>query len=81
MGLILTASHCVDNMSVLFEIEFYNGAKKRQIPQNKIADLWKHHLDEAIEKQRDLFFREAKKRGFPNALTLYNKYKSTLLSA
>jgi len=27
LGLILTASHCVDNMSVLFEIEFYNGAK------------------------------------------------------
>lgn len=27
LGLILTASHCVDGMDILFEVEFYNGAK------------------------------------------------------
>jgi len=26
LGLILTASHCVDNMGVLFEVKFYNNA-------------------------------------------------------
>ena len=64
-----------------FKKEFFDGAKKRQIPASKIPDLWKHHLNEAIEKQRELFFREAKKRGIHNTLTLYNKYKHNLLSA
>ena len=27
IGLILTASHCLDDLSILFEVHFYNGAK------------------------------------------------------
>ena len=63
-----------------FKKEFFAGAKKRKIPENQILDLWHNHLHEAVEKQKEFFFREAKKREFHNATTLYNKYKTNLLT-
>lgn len=65
----------------LFKKEFFENAKIRKIPQDQILSLWKSHLNEAIEKQKSFFLREAKKHGFSDASTLYVKYKSTLLSA
>ena len=64
-----------------FKNAFFEGAKKRQIPSDKILDLWQNHLNDAIEKQKEFFFRESKKKGFHNSNTLYNKYKTNLLSA
>lgn len=64
-----------------FRKEFFDGAKKRKIPENQIMDLWKNHLADAIDKQKEFFFREAKKKGFRNANTLYIKYKNNLLTA
>ncbi len=64
-----------------YKKEFFDSALKRKIPQSKISELWKVHLNEAIEKQKEFFFREAKKHGFTTASTLYTKYKTNLLSA
>lgn len=64
-----------------YKKEFFEGAKRRQIPANKIPDLWTHHLDEAIEKQREFFAREAKRLSLYNVPEIFNKYKANLLKS
>ena len=55
-----------------FKKEFFEEAKKRQIPTNQILDLWQNHLDEAIEKQKEFFSVRQKKEDFtmlPRSIT------------
>lgn len=64
-----------------FKKEFFEGAIKRKIPVSKIPELWRHHLDEAIEKQKEHFFLEAKRLGMINVQGLYADYKKRLLNS
>lgn len=64
-----------------FKKEFFEGAKRRKIPLIKIEELWKVHLSEAIEKEKDHFQREAQRLGLRNVPELFQKYKTTLLTS
>lgn len=64
-----------------FKEEFFAKAKKDKIPEEKIPQLWKNHLLEALNKEKDFFIREALNRDLqqPNHLFERYKQKTTLL--
>jgi len=62
-----------------FRKDFENRAKEKKISQEKTKDLWKNHLVEKLDKKKDFFFQEARKRGFFNPEELWEDYKKNLL--
>jgi hypothetical protein len=44
-----------------FRQEFFDSAKKRKVPEETIKDIWKKHLLEAIQRQKEFFLLECKK--------------------
>jgi hypothetical protein len=65
---------------VYFKQRFYAGARKKKLPEEKIAQLWYEHLSQAIDKQQEYFAREAKKRGILSTNNIFMKYKKNLMS-
>ncbi len=61
-----------------FKNEFFEEAKKKKLPEQKIPVLWQSHLDEALEKQKDFFIREARKRYMEKPEELFITYKRKL---
>lgn len=59
----------------LFKEEFFQKAKKDKLPEEKIPQLWKNHLLDAIEKEKDFFTREALNRDLQQANRLFDRYK------
>ncbi len=58
-----------------FKKEFFDEAKKKQLPEQKIPMLWQAHLDEALEKQKEFFLREARKRYLNKPEEIFVAYK------
>ena len=63
-----------------FKEAFSKKAVDKQIPTFQTNDLWKNHLLQKLEKKKDFFVREARKRGFFNAEELWSNYRKKLLS-
>lgn len=71
-----------DLLSITFyKDEFIKNAKKKKLPENTVSQLWQKHASEAIDKQKEFFIREAKKRNLERPEELFEQYKKKLLAA
>ncbi len=59
--------------------DFQQKAKSKNIPEMETTDLWRNHMLERVEKKKQFFFQEARRRGFFNAEELWKEYKEKLL--
>lgn len=64
-----------------FKKDFFDHAKRKLIPEDKIPQLWKLHLEEAIDRKKEYFLIEAAKRDVPDSTQLFEKYKQQLVDA
>lgn len=64
-----------------YKQDFRLRAAEKKIPIEKIDFLWKDHVKESLNRKRDLFFREAKKRNLPNVDNLWRIYNEKTLSS
>lgn len=55
--------------------EYFQHAKDKKIPQEKIEQLWNNKLLKAVEKKKAFFQMEAKKRNLKEIDHLFEKYK------
>ncbi|MFP4119042.1 MAG: hypothetical protein ACLFTH_03225 [Candidatus Woesearchaeota archaeon] len=62
-----------------FKKEYIENAVKKKISEEKAEELWKQHLEEAIDKLEEYFYREAKKRNLNNPKDLFGVYKRKLV--
>lgn len=65
----------------LIRKSYFDHAKEKRIPEDKAKLLWAKHLQEALDKKRTFFFREAKKRNLANPETLFNQYSEKIMRA
>ncbi|MCD6589839.1 hypothetical protein J7K74_01475 [Candidatus Woesearchaeota archaeon] len=63
-----------------FKKEFRAEAIDKDVPIEKIPELWKIHLLNVLEEKKEYFYREARRRGFQNIDTLWAEYKAKVLS-
>lgn len=54
-------------------------ARDQQIPDTKLADLWRSHLTQALDRQKEYFMEQAKRRHATNAESLWNMYRNGLI--
>ena len=64
-----------------FKRQFWEKAKHNNIPESKIADLWKNHLLQETDLKRKYFFFEAQQRKFSDIEHIWEEYQKSLLSA
>jgi len=64
----------------MYKEDFKKRASQKNIPQEKISFLWKNHVTESLNRKRDFFVREAKKRNLSNIKTLWKEYEVRLLA-
>jgi len=62
-----------------FKKQFWEKARKNNIPENKIELLWKNHLLQEIELKKKYFFFEAQNRRIKNIEELWEEYQHNLL--
>lgn len=62
-----------------YKEDFKLRAYQKSIPAEKISFLWKDHAKVALNRRREFFFREAKKRNLANADNLWHVYSEKLL--
>ena len=63
-----------------YKKEFVDEAKKKKLPESTITQLWRKKVTETIDKKKDLFIREANKRGLPRTEELFKRYKQKQLA-
>lgn len=65
---------------LLSKEEFYEKAKSRDIPYQKISILWRKYLEGQLGKMKQDFFDKSRKRGLPNDQIerLWQRYLSFL---
>lgn len=63
-----------------FKENFEKKASDKQISQLQATDLWKNHLLQKMDKKKQFFFREARKRGFFNPEDLWSEYKKKMIA-
>ena len=64
----------------IYKEDFKKRASQKNIPQEKISFLWRNHVTESLNRRRDFFVREAKKRNLSNIETLWKEYKVRLMA-
>jgi hypothetical protein len=64
-----------------YKEDFKLRAYQKSIPAEKISFLWKDHVKAAINRRREFFFREAKKRNLANVDNLWHDYSEKLFSS
>ncbi|HIH31849.1 TPA: hypothetical protein HA235_04015 [Candidatus Woesearchaeota archaeon] len=64
-----------------FRNKFIERAKKDNIPEAKIPDLWKNHLTQELDIKKKFFFFEAQQRRLRNIEELWNTYQLYLFSS
>jgi hypothetical protein len=62
-----------------FKDAFNKKAKEKDIPAENVNNLWKNHLLQEMEKKKEFFFREARKKGFFNQEELWINYKKNII--
>lgn len=65
----------------IYKEDFKIRASQKNIPSEKISFLWKNHVKVALNRKREFFFREARKRNLTNADELWKQYKAKLIIA
>ncbi|NQU98902.1 hypothetical protein HQ533_05540 [Candidatus Woesearchaeota archaeon] len=63
-----------------FKEDFQKKASEKKIPTHQSTDLWKNHLLQKLDKKKDFFFREARKRGFFNQEELWIQYRKKIIA-
>lgn len=63
-----------------YKKDFRIRAHQKNIPQEKISFLWKNHVKVALNRKREFFLREARKRNLVNVEELWTAYERKLLS-
>ena len=65
-----------------FRRSFFENARKKSIPEDKIQSLWEHHLRTHLDHLKQFFIIEAKKQNFKNANPeeLFENYKTKILT-
>ncbi|KYK27088.1 hypothetical protein AYK26_00110 [Euryarchaeota archaeon SM23-78] len=64
-----------------YKNDFKRRASQKNIPRDKMSFLWRNHVKIAIERRKDFFFREARKRNLSNVEALWEAYHQKLLSS
>jgi len=64
-----------------YKEDFKIRASQKNIPQEKISFLWKNHVIASLNRKKEFFIREAKKRNLANIDNLWNIYTEKLLSS
>jgi len=62
-----------------YKKKFENAAKKKAVPENKTAYLWKEHLVEKVEEKQEFFYQQAKLRNLENIDSLWEEYKQRVM--
>ncbi len=62
-----------------FKQDFEQRAEDNKISKNKSGALWQNHLLEKLDKKKDFFFQEARKRGFFNPEDLWREYRANMV--
>lgn len=65
---------------MLFKNQFWGKAKKNNIPETRIADLWRNHLLQELELKKKYFFYEAQTRKIINIESVWAEYQKNILS-
>ncbi len=65
-----------------FKKEFKIQAMDKDIPAEKIPDLWRNHLLNVLEEKKEFFYIQARKRGFDDKEIeqLWEEYVNKVLS-
>lgn len=61
-----------------YKDEFSEKARKLKLPEVRIKYLWRTHLMEEVEKSKEFFYKEAKRRNLPTPDNLWDRYKEKL---
>ncbi len=64
-----------------FKQEFFAEAMDKELPKEKIPELWKVHLLNILSDKKEFFYREARKRGLKNIDQLWEEYKQKVLAS
>jgi len=64
-----------------YKNDFKSRAAEKNIPHDKISFFWKNHVKESLNRKREFFYREAKKRNLSNVPALWQGYNERLLSS
>lgn len=64
----------------LFKKQFWDKAQKNSIPETRIIDLWRNHLQQELELKKKYFFFEAQTRKITNIESVWAEYQKNILS-
>jgi hypothetical protein len=64
-----------------YKEDFKTRAVEKSIPAEKVSFLWQEHVKAALNRRKDFFLREAKKRNLANIDSLWLTYGQKLLSS
>jgi predicted ArsR family transcriptional regulator len=63
---------------IVLKDEYFARAREKKLPDAKIQKLWTKKLDDALEKRKEYFIREAAKRKLSSPEGLFSQYKEML---
>jgi hypothetical protein len=58
---------------------YFQRARTKQIPEQKIDELWRLHVLEALQGKKAYFFEQASRRSMANPQQLWEEYQRNLL--
>jgi hypothetical protein len=59
--------------------EYKERAMAKQMPIPKIIELWRAHVQEALESKKEFFFEQASRKNASNPQQLWSQYREDLL--
>jgi hypothetical protein len=60
-------------------IAYFERAKQKLIPAEKVPELWRGHVLEALRRKREYFFEQASRRNATNPQSLWEEYQKDLI--
>jgi hypothetical protein len=60
--------------------EYADHARVKQIPDAKIPELWRAHVQEALAAKKAYFLEQASRRNVANPLQLWEEYQKDLMA-
>ncbi len=62
-----------------FKRAFFERAKLKKIPDEKVEFLWKKHLLGILNRKRMFFLNECRKKNIKDAAKLFNEFKTSVM--
>lgn len=59
--------------------QYMASAKDKKIPENEMHDLWVRHLTTEVDKQKEFFLLQARKRGIENGEDAWRNYRARMV--